>query len=167
MNKKEKDEGCFSPPFPEDFDERLERLIELAGLSREEFAQRLGIDYDRVAEWFEGAVLTGGEVWHVARLAWSIPGGLEIIIPGAGGGVEGRSSSAVQRRSRARSSMMARAAKRLRRRNYKGPLPTASSAATFRSDSAKGCWGSSLAAWSRSSIAWRYWPSSMRAIPLW
>ena len=48
MNKKEQDEGCFSPPFPEDFDERLERLIELAGLSREEFAQRLGIDYDRV-----------------------------------------------------------------------------------------------------------------------
>ena len=88
MNKKEQDEGCFSPPFPEDFDERLERLIELAGLSREEFAQRLGIDYDRVAEWFEGAELTGGEVWHVARLAWSIPGGLEIIVPGAGEGAE-------------------------------------------------------------------------------
>ena len=66
MNKKEQDEGCFSPPFPE------------------EFAQRLGIDYDRAAEWFEGAELTGGEVWHVARLAWSIPGGLEIIVPGAG-----------------------------------------------------------------------------------
>ncbi len=65
MNKKEKDEGCFSPPFPEDFDERLKRLIELAGLSREEFAERLGIDYDRVAEWFEGAELTGG----VARRA--------------------------------------------------------------------------------------------------
>ena len=85
MNKKEQDEGCCSPPFPEDF---AERLIELASLSREEFAQRLGIDYDRVAEWFEGAVLTGGEVWHVARLAWSIPGGLEVIIPGAGEGAE-------------------------------------------------------------------------------
>ena len=43
----------------------------------------LGFEYDRVAEWFEGADLTGGEVWHVARLAWSIPGGLEIIVPGA------------------------------------------------------------------------------------
>ena len=85
MNKKEQDEGCCSPPFPEDF---AERLIELAGLSWEEFAQRLGIDYDRVAQWFEGAELTGGEVWHVARLAWSIPGGLVIIIPGAGGGAE-------------------------------------------------------------------------------
>ena len=80
MNKKEQDDG-FSPPFPEDFDERLERLIELAGLSREEFAERLGFEHDRVAEWFEGAELTGGEVWHVARLAYSIPGGMAIIIP--------------------------------------------------------------------------------------
>ena len=87
MNKKEQDDG-FEPPFPEDFHERLERLIELAGLSRAEFAQRLGFDYDRVAEWFEGAELSGGEVWHVVRFAWSIPGGFEIIIPGAGGGTE-------------------------------------------------------------------------------
>ena len=88
MNKKEREEGSNPELFPEDFGERLERLIELAGLSREEFAERLGIDYDRVAEWFEGAVLTGGEVWHVARLAWSIPGGLEIIVPEPGGGTE-------------------------------------------------------------------------------
>ena len=87
MNKKEQDDG-FEPPFPEDFHERLERLIEHAGLSREEFAQRLGFDYERVAEWFEGAELTGGEVWHVVRFAWLMPGGFEIIIPGAGGGTE-------------------------------------------------------------------------------
>ena len=87
MNKKEQDEGC-SPPFPEDFAERLERLIELAGLSREEFAGRLGFDHDRVAEWFEGAELTGGERWHVGRFAWLIPGGFEIIVPGTGGDTE-------------------------------------------------------------------------------
>ena len=69
MHEMEREEECCSHPFPEDFVERLERLIEFAGLSREEFARRLGIDYDRVAEWFEGAELTGGEVWHVARLA--------------------------------------------------------------------------------------------------
>ena len=87
MNKKEQDEG-FSPPFPEDFAERLERLIELAGLSREEFAEHLGIDYDRVAEWFEGAELTGGE--GVARRSAGMvdSGGLEIIVPEAGGGTE-------------------------------------------------------------------------------
>ena len=88
MNEMEREEEFCSPPFPEDFGERLERLIELAGLSREEFAQRLGIDYDRVAQWFDGAVLTGGEVWHVARLAYSIPSGMAIILPETAGDAE-------------------------------------------------------------------------------
>ena len=87
MHEMEREE-CCSHPFPEDFGERLERLIELAGLSREEFAQRLGIDFDRVAQWFDGAALTGGEVWHVARLAYSIPGGMAIIIPETAGDAE-------------------------------------------------------------------------------
>ena len=88
MNEREQEEGSYPELFPEDFGERLERLVELAGLSREEFAERLGIEYERVAEWFDGAILTGGEVWHVARLAWSVPGGLEIIVPEAKGGTE-------------------------------------------------------------------------------
>ena len=88
MNETEREQDWCSHPFPEDFGERLERLIELAGLSREEFAQSLGIDYDRVAQWFDGAVLTGGEVWHVARLAYSIPGGMATIIPETGRGEE-------------------------------------------------------------------------------
>ena len=44
MNKREQEEGSYPELFPEDFGERLERLIELAGLSREEFAERLGIE---------------------------------------------------------------------------------------------------------------------------
>ena len=88
MDGREREEVSYPVLFPEDFGKRLERLIELAGLSREEFAERLGIEHDRVAEWFEGAVLTGGEVWHVARLAWSVPGGLEVIVHGANGGTE-------------------------------------------------------------------------------
>ena len=88
MEGRERVEGFYPQLFPEDFGERLERLIELAGLSREAFAERLGIEYERVVEWFEGAILTGGEVWHVARLAWSVPGGLEVILPEAAEGTE-------------------------------------------------------------------------------
>ena len=47
-------EDCDADLFPEDFGDRLERLMELAGLSREEFAQILDVGYDRVAEWREG-----------------------------------------------------------------------------------------------------------------
>ena len=68
-----------------DFGERLERLRELAGLSWEEFAQRLGVEKDRVTEWREGTIPTGGEVWHIMRLALSIPGGFEVMLPEAGG----------------------------------------------------------------------------------
>ena len=88
MDGREREDGSYPELFPEDFGERLERLIELAGLSREEFAQRLGIEHDRVIEWFNGAILSGGEVWHVARLAWSVPGGLEVIVPEPVGGTE-------------------------------------------------------------------------------
>ncbi len=41
-----------------------------------------------MTEWFEGAVLTGGEVWHVNRLARLIPGAFEIIVPGEGEGAQ-------------------------------------------------------------------------------
>ena len=41
MKEMEREDDCCSPPFPEDFGQRLERLIELAGPSRDEFTQRL------------------------------------------------------------------------------------------------------------------------------
>ena len=67
--------------FPKDFGERLARLVALADLSWEEFAERLGVERDRVTEWREGGVPTGGEVWHIMRLAWSVPGGTEVMLP--------------------------------------------------------------------------------------
>ena len=67
--------------FPKDFGERLAQLVELAGLSWEEFAERLGVGCDRVTAWRGGEVPTGGEVWHIMRLAWSIPGGTEVMLP--------------------------------------------------------------------------------------
>ena len=83
MNARKRQEDYYAESFPEDFGERLERLIELAGLSWEEFAERLRIDVDRVMEWREGAVPTGGEVWYIMRLAWSVPGGFEVMLPGS------------------------------------------------------------------------------------
>jgi len=81
METRERVEESCPEPFPEDFGERLKRLIGLAGLSREEFAERLGIEYARVSEWIDGAVPTGGEVWHIMRLAWSVPGGIAVMLP--------------------------------------------------------------------------------------
>ncbi len=68
-------EGLYPELFPKDFGERLKRLIEIADLSWQEFAVRLGVDDDRVMEWRNGAIPTGGEVWHIMRLALSVPGG--------------------------------------------------------------------------------------------
>jgi len=66
--------------FPKDFGQRLARLVELTGLSWEEFAERLGVECDRVTEWRRGEVPTGGEVWHIMRLALSVPGGTEVML---------------------------------------------------------------------------------------
>ena len=72
----------FRPaPWLEDFPQRLERLTQLAGLSREEFAERLGIEDGRVTEWRTGTIPTGGEVWHIMWLAMSVPGGFKVMVP--------------------------------------------------------------------------------------
>ena len=46
MDSRRRTEGSY----PEDFGERLKRLTELAGLSWEGFAGRLGVENDRVTE---------------------------------------------------------------------------------------------------------------------
>ncbi len=74
-------EDSYPELFPKDFGQRLEWFIELTDLSWEDFADRLGIDYDRVLEWRNGTVPTGGEVWHIMHLAFSVPGGMEVMLP--------------------------------------------------------------------------------------
>ena len=63
MTQAERIEGSYPELFPKDF------------------ADRLGIHKDRVVEWRKGTVPTGGEVWHIMRLAWSIPSGIEVMLP--------------------------------------------------------------------------------------
>ena len=74
-------DASYPELFPKDFGERLARLVELASLSWEELAERLGVGCDRVTEWRGGEVPTGGEVWHIMHLASSIPGGTEVMLP--------------------------------------------------------------------------------------
>ena len=73
-------EDSYPELFPKDFGERLERLMELAGLSWEEFAERLSADDDRVMEWREGSVPSGGEVWHIMHLVSTAPRGIEVML---------------------------------------------------------------------------------------
>ena len=56
MTQRERIEGSYPELFPKDFGDRLERLAELAGLSWDECADRLGIDEDRVIEWRKGTI---------------------------------------------------------------------------------------------------------------
>ena len=89
MDSSKQGEGsCPEPSFPDDYGQRLERLLELADLSWEQFADLLGAEYDRVMEWRDGAIPTGGEVWHIMHLAYSIPGGTEVMLSEASGGGE-------------------------------------------------------------------------------
>ena len=89
MDSRERIDDSYPELFPKDYPERLERLVELAGLTWEEFAERLGVPDDRVTAWREGTIPTGGEVWHIMRLAFSVPGGMEVMLPEVAGGAEG------------------------------------------------------------------------------
>ena len=80
MDERNRREGYHPELLPADFVERLERLLELAGLSWEDFAERLGVEHDRVMEWRAGTIPTGGEVWHIMRLALSVPGGMYVML---------------------------------------------------------------------------------------
>ena len=87
--KRNRTEDRHEELFPKDFGDRLERLVELGGLSWEEFARVLGVGLDRVTEWRKWTIPTGGEVWQIMSLARSVPGGFEIMLPEAAGSDQG------------------------------------------------------------------------------
>ncbi len=75
----EKREG---PLWPEDYGERLERFMEMAGLSRRDLAERLGVTEEIVGEWLKGAEPTAGYVHAMFLLTREVPGGLELLLHG-------------------------------------------------------------------------------------
>ena len=54
MDSRRRTEGSYPELFPKDYPERLERLVELIGLTWEEFAERLGVENERVTAWRKG-----------------------------------------------------------------------------------------------------------------
>ena len=80
---KQEGEDSYRELFPNKFGQRLERLLKLAGMSWEQFAGLLGVELHRVMEWRDRAIPTGGEVWHIMRLTYSVPGGMEGMLPEA------------------------------------------------------------------------------------
>ena len=68
--------------WPEDFGERLERFMEMAGLSRKDLGERLGVSEGTVGRWLNGVEPTGGNVWAMFELSRGVPGGFELLLHG-------------------------------------------------------------------------------------
>ena len=69
-----------SGALPTDFAHRLTRLKEASGLSWNGFAEALGVDKKQVLRWRKDTEPCGGAMLSLLRLAFRIPGGLEIIM---------------------------------------------------------------------------------------
>ena len=76
----------FRPPgWPEDFPQRLERLLEMAGLSRQDLARFLGVTERTVQTWLGGRGRPrGGNFYAIVQLSRGVPGGFELMIYGHG-----------------------------------------------------------------------------------
>ncbi len=74
-----------TPPFPEEFGERLEGLKVLSGLSWGEFAERLSVTQRGLAKWRKGGPPSGAYFWAILKLASEIPGGEDLILDGNAG----------------------------------------------------------------------------------
>jgi transcriptional regulator with XRE-family HTH domain len=72
--------GCAL--WPEDFGERLQRLMEMADLSRRDLADLLGVRESTVQKWLKGGEPTGGNYWGLMQVAIRVPGGFPLLLYG-------------------------------------------------------------------------------------
>ena len=83
-------------PFPEDFGERLARLLKMAELSPQELAELVGVTEPTVRRWLRGGVPKGFNYMGIMQLAWGVPGGFNLMLygdpesEGRTGGIEAR-----------------------------------------------------------------------------
>lgn len=66
--------------LPEDFVQRLDRLRRATGLTRNGFADALGVDRKQAQRWNDGTEPCGGAMLSIVRLAGAVPGGLDLIM---------------------------------------------------------------------------------------
>ena len=69
-----------SGELPKDFVHRLTQLKEASGLTWSGFAEALGVDKKQVLRWRRDTEPCGGAMLSLLRLAFRIPGGLEILV---------------------------------------------------------------------------------------
>ena len=69
--------------FPKDFPRHLEVFKEMAGMSWRELAKRVGVRYGRLMSWRRGTVPKGEALLSLFRVASTMPGGLETLVPDA------------------------------------------------------------------------------------
>ena len=65
-----------------DFGDRLQRLMEMAGLSRRDLADLLGVRESTVQKWLKGGEAHRGNFWGLMELARRVPGGFPLLICG-------------------------------------------------------------------------------------
>lgn len=64
----------------EEFVQRLDLLRRATGLTRNGFADVLGVDRKQFLRWNEGTEPCGGAMLSIVRLAGAVPGGLDLIL---------------------------------------------------------------------------------------
>ena len=67
--------------LPRDFPQRLERFKEASGLTWTWLARRIGVSRTRLHGWRRGTVPRGGGLFCLIRLARTVPGGIDILVP--------------------------------------------------------------------------------------